>query len=76
MIERTTLKDAERIARLVMVTILLTAGTSKFFSHGGFFEYYSKLFQGDLRIQLSTFLVNAYLQLIQFIEIGLGCALY
>lgn len=75
MIERTTLKDAERIVRLVMVTILLTAGTSKFFSHGGFLEYYSKLFQGDLRIQLPAFLVNAYLQLIPFIEIGLGCAL-
>jgi uncharacterized membrane protein YphA (DoxX/SURF4 family) len=75
MIERTTLKDAERIARLVMVVILLTAGTSKFFSQGGFFEYYSKLFQGDLRIQLPAFLVNAYLQLIPFIEIGLGCAL-
>ena len=75
MIERTTLKDAERIVRVVMVTILLTAGTSKFFSHGAFFAYYAKLFQGDLRIQLPVFLVNAYLQLIPFIEIGLGCAL-
>ena len=76
MIERTTLKDAERIVRVVMVAILLTAGTSKFFSLGGFFEYYSTLFQGDLRIQLPPFLVNAYLQLIPFIEIGLGCALF
>ena len=59
-----------------MLTILLTAGTSKFFSHGGFFEYYSMLFQGDLRIRLPEFLVNAYLQLIPFIEIGLGLALF
>lgn len=76
MIEKATLKDAERIIRLVMAAILLTAGTSKFFSGGGFFEYYSKLFQGDLRIHLPAFLVNAYLQLIPFIEIGLGCALF
>jgi uncharacterized membrane protein YphA (DoxX/SURF4 family) len=58
-----------------MITILLTAGTSKFFSHGGFYEYYSGLFQGDLRIRLPEFLVNAYLRLIPFIEIGLGVAL-
>lgn len=75
MIEKVTLKDAERVVRIVMVSILLTAGTSKFFSQGGFFEYYSELFQGDLRIQLPDFLVNAYLQTIPFIEIGLGCAL-
>lgn len=75
MIERATLKDAERIVRAVMVTILLTAGTSKFFSHGSFFDYYAKLFQGNLRIQLPAFLVNTYLQLIPFIEVGLGCAL-
>lgn len=71
----TTLKDAERIARAVMVVILLTAGTSKFFSHGGFAAYYAGLFQGDLRIRLPALLVNAYLQAIPFIEIGLGCAL-
>jgi len=75
MFAETTLKDAERIIRIVMVTILFTAGTSKFFSHGGFVEYYSKLFQGDLRIQLPPFIVDTYLQLIPFIEIGLGCAL-
>lgn len=75
MIEKSTLKDAERVVRVVMITILLTAGTSKFFSHGGFIEYYGKLFQGDLRIQLPPFLVNAYLQIIPFIEIGLGCFL-
>ena len=75
MIEKATLKDAERVVRVVMVTILLTAGTSKFFSQGGFFEYYSNLFQGDLRIRVPAFLVNTYLQVIPFIEIGLGCAL-
>ncbi len=75
MLEQATLKDAERIVRIVMITILLTAGTSKFFSHGGFFDYYSKLFRGDLRIQMPPALVNAYLHVIPFIEIGLGCAL-
>lgn len=75
MIKQVTLKDAERIVRIVMITILFTAGTSKFFSHGGFVEYYSKLFQGDLRIQLPPSLVNAYLPLIPFIEISLGFAL-
>jgi uncharacterized membrane protein YphA (DoxX/SURF4 family) len=74
-IQEAKLKDAERVARLLMVAILITAGTSKFFSHGGFFAYYSKLFQGDLRIQLPAILVNAYLQAIPFIEIGLGFAL-
>ena len=76
MIERTVLKDAERVLRIVMVVILLTAGTSKFFSHGGFLDYYGKLFQGDLRIRLPEGLVNAYLQIIPFIEIGLGLALF
>lgn len=74
--EKATLKDAERIVRIVMIVILLTAGTSKFFSHGGFFEYYSKLFQGDLRIRLPASLVNAYLQVIPFTELGLGLALF
>jgi uncharacterized membrane protein YphA (DoxX/SURF4 family) len=76
MIEKTVLKDAERVVRIVMITILLTAGTSKFFSHGGFVEYYSKLFQGELRIRLPESVVNAYLQVIPFIEISLGCALF
>lgn len=75
MIERTTLKDAERIVRIVMVTILITAGISKFFSHGGFLAYYSNLFQGNLRIQIPPYFINFYLQIIPFIEIGLGCAL-
>ncbi|OHX38473.1 hypothetical protein BJL95_09250 [Methylomonas sp. LWB] len=75
MIEQSTLKDAERVVRVLMAIILLTAGTSKFFSHGGFFEYYAGLFQGDLRIRLPTWLVKAYLYAIPFIEIGLGCVL-
>lgn len=75
MLEKTTLKDAERIVRIVMMTILFTAGTSKFFSHGGFVEYYSGLFQGNLRIRLPTYLVNTYLQIIPYIEIGLGIVL-
>jgi hypothetical protein len=40
-IEKTNLKDAERIVRVVMVTILPTAGTSKFFSKTGRSEAYS-----------------------------------
>ena len=69
------LKDAERIVRLLMVVILLTAGTSKLFSDGGFVAYYSSLFQAELRIQLPEFVVNLYLSSIPFIEIGLGLAL-
>jgi len=75
MIEKSTLKDAERVVRVVMVVILLTAGTSKFFSHGGFFDYYSKLFQGDLRIHLPPFFVDGYLRVTPFVEVGLACAL-
>lgn len=72
MLDKIVLKDAERVVRIVMIVILLTAGTSKFFSHGGFFDYYSKLFQGDLRIRVPPLLVDSYLQLIPFIEIILG----
>ncbi len=75
MIERVLLKDAERVVRLVMIVVLLTAGTSKFFSAGGFYEYYSELFQGDLRIQMPAGPVNLYLACIPFIEVGLGLAL-
>ena len=75
MITEHKLKEAERVARLVMIAILLTAGTSKFFSSGGFFDYYSGLFQGDLRISLPAPLVNFYLLLIPFIEIGLAVTL-
>ena len=75
MISPALLKDAERVVRLVMIVILLTAGTSKFFSGGGFYGYYSELFQGDLRIQAPAGLVNLYLACIPFIEVGLGLAL-
>jgi uncharacterized membrane protein YphA (DoxX/SURF4 family) len=76
MIEKNTLKDAEQVVRVVMITILLTAGTSKFFSNGGFLAYYSSLFQQDLRIHIPTFFINSYLQIIPYIEIGLGFALF
>ena len=69
------LKEAERVVRLVMIAILLTAGTSKFFSQGGFHQYYLAQFQGDLRISLAPVFVGAYLRLIPFIEILLGLAL-
>jgi len=75
MISQHRLQDAERIARLTMIIILLTAGTSKFFSHNGFYDYYSALFQGDLRITLPAALVNVYLSAVPFVEIGLGLAL-
>ena len=69
------LKEAERIIRLVMIVILLTAGTSKLFSQGGFQQYYFEQFQGNLRISLPPMLVGAYLAVIPFIEILLGIAL-
>ena len=75
MINAMLLKDAERVARVTMILILLTAGTSKFFSQGGFFEYYSALFQGELRIGVPPVLVDGYLRMIPFVEIGLGLAL-
>ncbi len=76
MISKQTLKDAERIVRITMIVILLTAGTSKFFSQGGFLDYYSQLFQGELRINLPATLVNAYLTMVPFIEIALGLLLF
>ena len=75
MISELKLKDAERIIRITMILILLTAGTSKFVSQGGFFEYYSQLFQGNLRINIAPPLVNFYLLIIPYIEIFLGLAL-
>ena len=75
MISTSKLKDVERLVRVAMILIMLTAGTSKFFSQGGFFAYYSQLFQGDLRINLPPLLVNFYLTIIPFIEIILGLAL-
>ncbi len=75
MLSTNNLKEIERLSRCLMIVILITAGTSKFFSDGGFAAYYSGLFQGDLRINLPVALVNTYLTLIPFIEIGLGVAL-
>ena len=74
-IDEKRLKDAERVVRFTMILILLTAGTSKFFGGDGFFDYYSQLFQGDLRIRVPGMFVNAYLACIPFIEIGLDLAL-
>jgi len=76
MIREGRLKDAERIVRLTMMVILLTAGLSKFSSEGGFYNYYSDLFQGELRINLWPWLVNVYLSLVPFIELGLGLLIF
>jgi len=76
MISKQTLMDAERIVRITMIVMLLTAGTSKLFSQGGFFDYYSQLFQGELRMNLPAPLVNAYLTVVPFIEICLGLLLF
>ena len=70
------LKDAERFLRVVMVVTLLTAGVSKLFSAGGFYEYYASLFANpDLRINLPMFLVSPFLKLTPFIEIAIAGAL-
>ncbi|SDD32044.1 MauE/DoxX family redox-associated membrane protein [Kordiimonas lacus] len=75
MINRTTLQAIEQVSRLTMAVILLTAGTSKFFSAGGFKAYYSGLFQGDLRIQIPAPMIDGYLTVIPFIEVMLGACL-
>lgn len=61
--------------RILMVAILLTAGTSKLMSDGGFVSYYSALFQSDLRIVLPKLLVDTYLVAIPFLEIAIGILL-
>jgi uncharacterized membrane protein YphA (DoxX/SURF4 family) len=76
MIDANRIKDAERIVRITMILILLTAGTSKLFSGGGFFDYYSALFQGDLRIHLPTALVDAFLHATPWVELLIGLALF
>lgn len=76
MISQHRLQDAERLARLAMIIILLTAGTSKFFSNNGFYEYYSGLFQTDLRIILPSVIVNSFLSAVPFIEVVLGLFLF
>jgi uncharacterized membrane protein YphA (DoxX/SURF4 family) len=75
MISQRRLKDVERVVRLTMILILVTAGASKFFSQGGFFDYYSQLFQGDLRIQLPPVLVNIFLSAVPYVEVLLGMGL-
>jgi len=70
------LKNAELILRYAMIITLLVAGISKFFSHGGFYRYYVKEFaKPDLRINLPTFLVDSYLFLIPYLEVGIALAL-
>jgi len=76
MIEKKTLANIEMVARGLMALILLTAGTSKLFSAGGFKAYYSGIFANpDLRINAPQILVDGYLALIPFIEIVLGLCL-
>ncbi len=76
MIEKKTLANIEMVARGLMALILLTAGTSKLFSAGGFKAYYSGIFANpDLRINAPQILVDTYLTLIPFIEIVLGLCL-
>lgn len=60
-----------------MGLILITAGTSKFFSAGGFREYYAGLFSNpQLRLQMPDWMIQLYLSVIPFIELGLGIALF
>ncbi|MBW7892041.1 MAG: DoxX family membrane protein [Chitinophagaceae bacterium] len=71
------LKNAELLLRLTMIVATITAGVSKFFSHGGFHDYYLQQFnRPELRIQLPSFLPDFYLTIIPFIEVGLGLALF
>ncbi|MDB5090429.1 MAG: hypothetical protein JWR09_4423 [Mucilaginibacter sp.] len=71
-----TLKNAELLLRLTMIITLLVAGISKFCSHGNFHKYYLKLFLNPaLRINLPSFLIDIYLSLIPFIEVGIAIAL-
>jgi uncharacterized membrane protein YphA (DoxX/SURF4 family) len=76
MIDKSKLPHIEWIARGLMALILLTAGISKFFSNGGFKDYYAGLFANpDLRINIPPALIELYLTLIPFIEVGLGLCL-
>ena len=71
-----TLKNAELLLRLTMTITLLVAGISKFCSHGNFHKYYLKLFLNpSLRINVPSFIIDAYLSLIPFIEVGIALAL-
>jgi uncharacterized membrane protein YphA (DoxX/SURF4 family) len=76
MIEPKKLVQVELISRWVMALILLTAGTSKLFSAGGFKTYYLGLFTNDaLRLNPPADAVELYLAAIPFIELSLGAAL-
>lgn len=76
MIGNQKLTEVEKVSRWLMAFILLTAGISKFFSHGGFKAYYSGLFGNeDLRLNFPAITYDTYLMLIPFIEVGLGAAL-
>ena len=71
-----TLKNAELLLRLTMIITLLVAGISKFCSHGNFHKYYLKLFQNpSLRINVPSGIIDVYLSLIPFIEVGIALAL-
>ena len=71
-----SLKDAERLLRLAMVVTLATAGVSKLSTHGAFAQHYSDLFQAPgLRIHLPSLVVDAFLRLTPFLEIGIGLGL-
>ncbi len=71
-----TLKNAELLLRLTMIITLLVAGISKFCSHGNFHKYYLKLFQNpSLRINVPSAIIDVYLSLIPFIEVGIALAL-
>lgn len=76
MIDKNKLTQVEHVSRWLMALILLTAGISKFFSHGSFKAYYAGLFANeDLRLNFPAFTYEIYLALIPFIEVGLGAAL-
>ena len=76
MIDKERLVQIEWVARHLMALILLTAGTSKLFADGGFHDYYLGAFASEaLRINLPSGLVSIYLNVIPFIELGLGVAL-
>jgi len=56
-----------------MAITLLIAGTSKFFSEGGFYSYYLKQFSNeDLRINLPRFSFDFYLSAIPYLEVCIG----
>ena len=76
MIEPKKLVEVELISRWVMALILLTAGTSKLFSAGGFKTYYLGQFTNDaLRLNPPAGVVELYLAAIPYIELALGAAL-